>query len=238
MVELESNPKGTDRGIYEPEYMFHQITPFGRGKVAMHITTDHPLFNSYFTDEYYKNGKVLAIIDATTGRVDTIGVERPASYLNWQWLPNFDYSYSASVPEGVAISFELDSSLFVYDFKLRMLRAYGRQGREMNINYLKTRTFEEAEAAWTVHREQAGYFSRIYFSSDKKLLLRSYTKGGNTSADGLQIYSHNDGILLADFDVPKGFYVFGNKEDEFFGASVLNDSDERLVCYRFVFQKF
>ena len=98
----------------------------------------------------------------------------------------------------------------------------------MDSDYLPVRSYEDADK-YIKNRQEKGSYGKIAVAGD--YIFRSYTRGAGSSVDGLQIY--NDGVLVGDVDVPKGFRVAGKIGDRFF-SEIFSDHDSgQLSCFAF-----
>ena len=204
--DLLNHPDFENPGIYEVEYYGADICS-KNGQVLLPITTEHPKLNSLANncETYYKDVYMFALFDLQTGKLKRMLGKRPPIYLNYHYLPNLNYFKTAWVDDYIYYSSEIDPKIYVMDLDGNLLKSFGLKGRDLNTNYLPTRSLEDSESNFLTHREIFGYYN--YLDYENGFFFRGYQKGGEETTDGLQIYKKE--TLIADFDVPVGTYYIG-----------------------------
>lgn len=232
LQEMESNPTGDMQGIYEIEY---QTKPkaWGHHEIIIGITTDHPKFNSYFTDSYYQDSRVFAVVDIRTGIVLDMFGRRSNVFLQKKYIPNFDVVHFDIDAEHILATFEADSLVYVIDRKGNVTASFGRRGRDMNTEYALTSSFDDAEAQIVRDRKQYGYYTDVKYLPEAGLVVRSYQRGSHVRYDGLQVY--RDKELVGDFDVPKGTRVIGYSNGRAVAEGIKDERNNRLGYYLLTF---
>lgn len=232
LKEMEESPRGEMTGIYEIEYETRPKA-IGKDQVVVGITTDHPRFNSYFTDGYYRDARVFAILDINTGDVLEIIGRRPEVYLQKKYIPNFDVVHFDIDAEHILATFEADSLVYVIDRKGNVTASFGRRGRDMNTEYALTSSFDDAEAQIVRDRKKYGYYTDVKYLPEAGLVVRSYQRGSHVRYDGLQVY--RDKELVGDFDVPKGTRVIGYSNGRAVAEGIKDERNNRLGYYLLTF---
>lgn len=234
--EIIHNPNPADRKGYEFDFGIEGIVqPWDEKRIAVGLTSSLDKFNGYFnTKLYYSYSRILAIIDSGSGKIDKIIGRRSPVYLQHTNIPNFDHFCFSVQKDQVLVNFWPDPKIYVIDKnKDRVLYSFGVPGINMDTNYPRTTTYEEAEMQRVNDQQSYGHYHQLKFDVATGLLFRGYTRGANSSNDGLQIYK--DKILMADIAVPKGFKVIGSIDHKFYAQIETESTDKRLIVYQFAF---
>lgn len=235
--EILNNPDPTVTGAYEFDYGIPDILKiWDKDHVAIAITASHPKFNGYFnTLLYYNQSRILALVNMKTGKVDRLIGRRPPFYLSKENLPNFDHFNYEILSDNVFVNFWADPSIYIIDKKNGLATSkFGIPGKNMNINYPVTKSYEEAEEQRVKDESNFGYYHYMKHLPAENLLLRGYTKGKGKTTDGLQIYKNF--ALVGDIEVPKGLKIIGSIEGDLFGSQIeLKDEDENLKVFKIKF---
>ena len=199
--------------------------------LAMSITAALPKFNGYEnTKLYYDYSRILTLINKNTGRAERVFGRRPPIFLSESNIPNMDRMGYVLAKDTVFVTFRPDSTIYMLDkINDRVIGKFGRHGRNMNTNYIKTLTFDEGDARWYKDRKTFGYYTYMRYDEKRQLLFRGYHQGSHSQYDGLQIYKNH--ALLCDIDVPKGFTIVGYCDDQLI-ASIDEEGDvDDLIFY-------
>ncbi len=129
------------------------------------------------------------------------------------------------------VTYEADSSIYVYDKNNNEIGRFGFAGRDMNTDYVATPALSDVRKNYSSERKKRGYYNWIEYDDVNGLLFRSYQKGEGESTDGLQIYRGHD--LIADLDVPAKFRVMGYIKPYYYSYVVPDEDAEKLYLYRF-----
>lgn len=207
----------------------HAFSYWNKKYVAMAITASHPKFNGYFdSDSYYKNSRILALINLQTGKFERMIGRRPPFYLHHRNLPNFDHFNYQVTPKYAYWNFWADPNIYIYDKKEdKLIKKFGVAGKNMNTNYYQTTSFQAAENNWSKDLEEYGYYTFLKLLPNN-MVARGYTHGENNKTAGLQFYK--DYNLVGDFEVPFGLEVFGAIGNVYYATNTANE--DFLVIYR------
>ncbi len=210
---LHGTPDPDDPRIYTTHTFKYELEIPSDDNICIGVISEHPNFNPFYIPDYYSEGKarILALMDANTGKVSKIFGRLSEPYNKGLLLPNFlGFDYSFFEDDAYVISFEIDPLIYIYDLNDSLIRKFGMPGYDMNVDYAITRTFEEAEEVYWDQRSKFGYYNSIYTlrANENRFFLRTYTRGNGSSWDGLQIYREEQ--LIGDFLIPAGIRVIGN----------------------------
>lgn len=217
--EVLKNPEPTLPESYEFDSGYENIIkPWDENHVSIAITAAHPKFNGWIDSSlYYNYSRILAIVNIETGKIDEFVGRRSPFYLSRLNLPIFDHFNYESIKNTVYVDFWADKDIYVLDKKTGLsIGKFGVQGRNMKVDYETTKNYEESMEKHYKHREKYGYYRYLKFDNKTNTLYRSYTKGENSTTDGLQIYQNYN--LIGDLDIPKGFEILGTIRGETIGA--------------------
>jgi hypothetical protein len=233
-LKVQKNPNPTDHRAYEFDFGIDNIVQaWDNNHIAIGLTSSLTKFNGYFnTDLYYSFGRVLAIVNTENGEIDNIIGRRSPVFLDQTNIPNFDHLCFDVQSDEVYINFWPDYTIYVIDKQHdKVLSSFGEPGRDMNTNYPRTNSYEEAEMQRVYDQQSFSRYHSIICDKNSQLLFRSYTKGGNATTDGLQVYKNNN--LIADIDVQIGFKIVGSVKGALF-AQINDDNNEnkKLFIYR------
>lgn len=196
--------------------------------------SEHPQFN-YFDNnlEFLKNGCHIGRIDLIhENALPMILKGFPQLYTDepWKYSSSWYVNFDVDVRERLYVNFEADSLIYTYDKQGAPLVAYGRQGRDIEMDYIPVGTWKEMKN-FQKNRKEKGRYSWLEYIDDTGYLFRSYIKGEAAASDGLQIYK--DGILVADVDVPKNFRVTGYIAPYYYSQVFEDEGAEKLTICRF-----
>ena len=235
--DIMQNPDPTSYPGYELDFGIDGIVqPWDEKRIAVGLTAAINKFNGYFNSKlYYSHARILAIINTESGKIEKIIGRRSPVYLQHTNIPNFDHFCFDVQKDKVFVNFWPDPNIYVIDKnKDKALYSFGTPGRNMNTKYPLTQTYEEAEMQRENDQQSFGHYHQLKFDLSTGYLFRVYSRGGDSSTEGLQIYKDN--VLLADVDVPIGFKVIGNINHKFY-AQIDDDTQEApLKVYQFSFK--
>jgi len=197
------------------------------------IVMEHPRLNwIVHPKKFFNSCHILAKMNLTNGKIIEIMGNYSNVYLENNKLKAFiNVLFDIDQKGNFYISFEADSLIYVYDKNFNIKKVFGFEGRNINKNYKNLKTIEEFKKYYSRQREECGYYTWLEYIDEKKLLFRSYQKGGNAKTDGLQIYRNN--VLIGDVDVPKGFRVDGYMSPYIFSQGIIDEEKEQVKIYRF-----
>jgi hypothetical protein len=215
--ELTNNPKIYHRGVYEVKYSMNQWTVLDDSTLLFNIESTHPMLNSFISEEYYKNGRIMAKLNTQTGTVADILGRRPSKYIENKFLPNFDNHHYHFTNDEFYLNFEIDEHIYVYDRGLNPVYSFGVAGKNMNTEYTTSNDvslFNNLDF-YLNDRKIFGYYYKPFCVPEKKLVFRTYitgqTENNESSRWRLQIYRET--TLIGDVEVPNGFeIIYYNKQ--------------------------
>lgn len=223
-------------GLYEITWISRDVNmPFialedNQGFVLPVMMT-HPELNGYWTTEYYETVPMLGLFDQDF-KLQKLGGLRSKEYLNYQYLPNFDYIHLEQKGDSLLVCFPIDPMIHVYDLDLNFLGTFGAPGENMKTDYITTQTLEEAESQWPTDFLQFGHYDDLFYDEEQNLLFRTYLpQGKGAPSSRLQIY--RDEKLIGDLEVPIRFRVLGSKDGVFYADGIVDEENEVLAFFKF-----
>lgn len=182
---------------------------------------------------YFKNAHILMEVDLHTGTAI------PKGHYSQYYLENhsrikhlFQVMYDLDNNRNFHISYQADSLIYVNDENFEQKSVYGCAGINMDDHYSSPGlTWADFNAAWQKDISTKGYYYWLKYVEPTALLFRSYKKGAHSACDGLQIY--NQGILIADLEVPVDFKVIGYIAPYYITQIVCDPDKETMKFYRF-----
>lgn len=239
MESVETNPDPNDPGVYEVKYWSNELGVINNFLYTK-IESSNPKFNFVMHEEYYRNAKLYAKIDLSTGKVLEILGKRPLSYLNYRFIPHFDYFYHDFLQDEIYLSFEPDSLIYITDLNFEFKEAFGNKGKFMDSEYIQVNNIEDWESYWKNNRVHKGFYKYLKYFPEDDILFRTYTLGNEDhtkfeyedNPQRLQIYKNK--TLIGDVKVPNTFKVIGKIGDFYYAdGSIDNPNNEKIVVYRF-----
>lgn len=224
MEEVIKDPNPSMPESYEFDSGYENIIKsWDEHHVAVALSASHPKFNGYFDSElYYNYSRILALVNTETGKIDEFVGRRSPFYLKHLSLPIFDHFSYEPTQDKVYLNFWPDTNIYVLNKETRLaIGKFGKEGRDMNVAYTPTNSYNDATKKHYDHRKKYGYYKNLKYVPKKGLLFRGYAKGNDASIDGLQIYEKH--TLVGDFDVPKNFEVLGSIGDTIIGFVAYNE---------------
>ena len=128
------------------------------------------------------------------------------------------------------VSYEADTLIYVYDHDYKPITSFGYSGIDLDTEYMIIEDFETSRKNYRNMRNTKGFYKWLEYDSSG-LIFRSYSKGENNIADGLQIYK--DYTLIGDVEVPKGFRVAGKIDNYFYSYIIIDEEKSNMRIYRF-----
>lgn len=222
--EVISNPLPHLMDSYELDYGYEGIFKvYDENHLAIAVTSSHPKFNGYYDSMfYYRNARILALINIEDEYVDRLIGRRPIYFLENQ-LPNFDH-----------FNFEIYNKILFYNFypehqiyktntnEDTLISVFGNEGIEMKKDYVQTKSYNDA-----FKRENEDYTVFNFYNSlfvDDNFVFRGYTT--NNKYDGLQIYQKDK--LLDDLNFPKGYKIIGKIGSNYYASKILIKKSEDM----------
>lgn len=202
---------------YELDYGYDGILKvFDEHHLAIAITSSHPKFNGYFnSDFYYKNSRVIALINIEKEYIDRLIGRRPLIFLKKQ-LPNYDHFNYEINNSSLYLNFYPESSIYKIDKEEDVVQsAFGIQGSEMKTGYITTNSYKEAYKREFEDYNNYNFYNSLYI--DENLIFRGYTKS-NLKIDGLQIYKNE--VLIANLNFPKGYKIIGKIDNAYYASKM------------------
>ena len=189
--ELSRNPKPEYQGIYEVKYFQNQITKYDSIHILFNIESTHPRYNAFITEDYYKNGRILACCNILTGKVDTIFGRRSSKYLDYEYIPNYDFFYYEFIDDTFYINYEPDHLIYVMNKNFNLLYSFGVEGIAMKTNYAETCNLNKAfdRNKFIIDRTEKGYYTDLKVFPKDEIVFRTYTQGINI--DCVDSYNQN-----------------------------------------------
>lgn len=239
MESVENDPNTKDQGVYEIKYWANELGMIN-GYLYTKVESSNPKFNFVMHEAYYREAALYAQIDLKTGKVLKVMGNRPNVYLNYRFIPHFDYFYHDIQEKEVYLSFEPDSLIYVADLDFKIKEAFGAGGSQMDTDYIEVNTIDDWEAYWRNNRVHKGFYRYIKYFPKDKVLFRTYTVGSQDhtkfeyedNPQRMQIFQ--DRKLIGDVAVPNTFKVIGKIGDDYYAdGSVGNLNNEKIVIYRF-----
>ncbi len=219
--------------LYTMEYTKFIVRPTSNNEVILPIFSQHQYFNPW-TKRYYKEGRIMALLDLESGKVTKIFGRRSPEYLNFEFVGHHSFfSFDIDSNDNIYIAHEIDSLIYVYDNDHNPLYTFGFSGKNMDTGYQEFANFsmEHLMKLYNEDRPARGWYNEIEYFEDHDILFRSYKKGAHSQNDGLQIYQNN--VLIGDINVPKDFTVKGYIEPYFYSGAFIDVQIGEIKLYRF-----
>lgn len=229
--EVLKDPNPLIADAYELETGYDGILKnWNKNFLAIAMSASHPKFNGYFNSDFFYNySRIIGLINKKTGKIEKLVGRRSPIFLEKKNIPNFNH-FSFEIDDNfLYVSFYSDPVIYVIDKKTELaIGKFGKSGLNMKTDYLLTDTYEEALDNEISDLRKYGYYKDLKFIPEENLIFRSYTKGNNSTTDGLQVYK--DFNLIADLKVPIGFKIIG-KVNSCFIATVKDpeENDEEIL---------
>lgn len=229
--EVYNNPKPEMIAIYEPINYRNAPTIYKENFLLLPVNTEHWKYNGFKHLEYYRDSRIFALLNIESGEVESIYGRRSKEYLEYKFLPNFDFFHFDCFKNEIILNYDIDSSLYVLDEKFNAKMKFGFAGRDMNTRYRETKGYDDAEDNFFADRKEFGHYDYVKFIQETGMIFRTYSKGGKSS-NGLQVYNQEFN-LIADVDVPVGFRVLGQRNNTYYA-----EYDEGLQKQPMIILKF
>lgn len=238
--QLQYIDNNSSDGIYEDPikytHRYNRLTMRPHdGKIYFNVELAHPDANIVESGEkYLSDAYTIAELDIdANGYTSLLGKGYPHSY--WDNPANkriLSASYFDIDKQGhIYATYEADSTIYVFDKHENGISAFGRAGKDMNIDYVAVKNLKDARKHYGEERRRKGYYNWIEYVDETDVLFRSYQKSADSPYDGLQIYK--DGVLVGDVDVPKGFRVAGYVAPYYYSKVIPDEDNEKLKAYKF-----
>jgi len=236
MINLKVSP--TDNTYNDSKlytfYVPELILRLQKDKLYVNIYTDAEFFDPIENREkFFKDARILMEITIPDGDTRVIGQYSDYYKENYDKTNHLFGAYYDIDNEGnFHVSFQTDSVIHIYDPDFNEIKLFGFKGKDMNQNYEKiTQYSRENIQKMQNDLNNRGYYYWYKYNNENKLSFRSYQKGDHSANDGLQIY--DDGILVADVEVPKNFKVEGYMPPYYVTRIICDEESEKMWFYRF-----
>jgi hypothetical protein len=234
--KLENEPKPDYQAIYEVEYAGLAVDYLNEDEIMFSITSSHPLFNPYSSIDYYREARTFGLLNLKENKIKNIFGRISPVYQEYEFIPYLSYLHVNVVEDNeYLIGYEADSLIYFFDGIDNIKYAFGRKGRNMDMNYPQVNDYERYVEIHKEYRPKYGYFTFLKHFSANKMTFRGYQKDNFKSTDGMQIYREN--ILIGDVDVPNGFRIIGFFPPYYYGAvypsEEIGQPASSMIIYRF-----
>ena len=183
--------------------------------------------------KYFANAHILMEIDLKSMREKPIGKYSQYYCDNHDKVKHlFQINYDIDDKDNFYVSYQADSLIYVYDKKFNPIKAFGFKGINMNTDYGAAKpNLDDFNRVWAEDIPNKGYYNWLEYIDETGMTFRSYQKGSHTDVDGLQIYQ--DGVLIADVEVPKHFKVAGYIPPYYISQIICDEEAETMKFYKF-----
>jgi hypothetical protein len=234
---LGKNPDPTDHRSYDLGYYVNRRLGATSTHLYLTLISGYPLdteFNST-THLFANQARVLGRMRLSDGQVDTILGRLSPIYAADERYRTFDFFHPEILSdEMMLITYMPDSLIYTIDLPFTVTGAFGRSGRDMNLDYQafpESREEEDLRAHLIQEFESRGFYTSLRHIKERGLVFRTYTRGSHSPNDGLQIYQSQ--VLIADVDVPKGFKIAGYAEPYFYSEPMYDKDSDRFTIHSF-----
>lgn len=221
--------------VYHFEYEGGDMKAWRKNYMIVPVETEHPNCNAYMEDVagyYYENAATIGIVERNSGDLWRILCPRSAVYRQKRFIPNFRHVIYDICQDTLFFSFQADS--LIYKMLLpegNVVSAFGIPGREMNVDYRSSGTFDEASDHYKEDMEVYGRYTCLKYFEETGLLFRQYRKGNRVKTESMQVYRNHE--LLYDFDVPDGFDLFAYRPPFYYASLAPDEEREEMIVCRF-----
>ena len=234
---LGKNPDPTDHRSYDLGYYVNRRLGATSTHLYLTLISGYPLdteFNST-THLFANQARVLGRMRLSDGQVDTILGRLSPIYAADGRYRTFSFFHPEILSdEMMLITYMPDSLIYTIDLPFNVTGAFGRSGRDMNLEYQafpESREEEDLRTHFNQEWESRGHYTSLRHIPERGLVLRSYTRGSHSPNDGLQIYQSQ--VLIADVDVPKGFKIAGYAKPDFYSEPMYDKDSDRFTIHSF-----
>lgn len=184
-------------------------------------------------NDYYENANIIMKVDLQSGEAESVGYYPDTYTENYKKIRHLIKTYfDLDEKDNYHVTYQADSLIYVYDNKSKAKLAYGFKGLDMDLNYENPWPTEDNFGhAYVTDLADKGYYYWLEYVKDKNSIFRTYRKGSHTEYDGLQVYEN--GVLVADINVPGQFRVAGYIEPYFITHIIADEENETMKFYRF-----
>lgn len=228
---IRNNPENPSTYTFDYENLY--LKSDTKNYIYIPVYAETEFFNP-FMRSYYKDSRILLKVDYKRNTIDGVYGRRSPQYLNYNFLPQFAYfHFDVDDQDNKYISYDIDSTIFVYNDSFRPIKAFGFQGKDMNTDYteLSIPDIKQFRSLYFNERPGKGYYNWIKYFDERKILFRSYKKNASISYDGLQIYKSD--TLIADISVPKNFKVIGYSKSYFYSNAYIDEYEGEIKVFMF-----
>lgn len=207
------------------------------GYVYFPLNSMPPMYSKFnlTTDLYAKEARILAKMNASTGKVEKIVGRLSPAFAADKRIRLFSFvHFDVDNNKDFVVSYWPDSLIYVYDGDFRVKKVFGFSGKNMNKDYREMPESQDDNVIkkfWRQEQTERGLYTSLEYVEDRNLLFRSYSRGAASDSDGLQIYRSD--TLIADVNVPRSFKVIGYIKPYFYSEGVIDEEGEKISVYRF-----
>ena len=218
-------------GIYGIEYLKFFIRLGDKCFYMPVVAGKQEIFKPYYSIEHYYQTFIIAKVEMNTGKIIELFGKRTPLLTDYQFLSQFRYiSFDVDYQKRFYVCHEIDSLIYIYNQDRSIHSKFGFSGLDMVCDY-KGYSGGFDRTKLIKDRESLSYYDWIEIIDETGILFRSYVRGPHSDYDGLQIYQ--DGNLIGDVNVPKGFRVISYRKPYYYSNGFINDEAESIWSYRF-----
>jgi hypothetical protein len=235
--QMANSPKATMVGLYEINWKGkgnnNNFLVLPKDSIAiLPVEMSHPQLNGYQHEEYYQTVSIFGLYNLEKRKIDKVKGLRTQAYLDYKFIPNFDFMNFTAKGDSILVSFPPDHLIHIFDSGFNLIGQFGKERTEINRKYPKTSDPEEALPNSISDLSKAGYYDHIYYDEKSGLVFRSYfPEGKNKGYSKIQIFKNH--ILIGDFMVPERFKVLGSDDNYFYADGLFDEKNEILGIYKF-----
>ncbi len=235
--EMENSPNASMIGLYEIAWRsrgnnLSLLVDINRKEILFPLEMSHPKLNGFLHKEYYESVHTIGKYSMNQKKINGVFGNRSSVYLEYPFIPNFDFFYLESKSDSILVSFAVDPMIHILDSKFNLIGKFGYEGVGVSQNYPKTDNIENAIDNYKEDLTKAGFYGHLYYDKKSGYLFRSYfPEGKGKGYSRLQVFENQ--VLIADVKVPERFRVIGNSENGFIADGVLDEKNETMAIYQF-----
>ncbi|MCH8569543.1 MAG: hypothetical protein LAT67_14820 [Balneolales bacterium] len=205
------------------DYVFLPLLGGLPGDTDFHLNSDLYADQArLFAQKHIESGDVERIF----GRLSPIFSDRPE-------IRHFSVPFFDLISDDIlAVTFGADSLIHHFDMDFRHIKSYGVSGSNMYTNYTASNANSANEFARHLNDawSSEGVYTSLRYVPERDFLFRSYSRG-NDNGFGIQVY--DNGVLVADIDMPELVKISGYISPWFYTSAVINEMEETKTVYRF-----
>lgn len=238
--EMENSPNASMIGLYEIAWRprgtnISLLVDINNKEMLFPVEMSHPKLNGFLHKEYYESVHTIGKYNMDKKKITAVFGQRSPVYLEYPFIPNFDFFYLESVSDSILVSFAVDPMIHVLDSEFNLIGKFGFQGLNFKFNYPTTSTIDEALDKHEKDLKNSGLYGHIYYDKKSGYLFRSYfPEGKGKGYSRLQVFENHR--LIADLKVPERFRVLGNSGDWFIADGIFDEKEEIMAVYKFTLE--